>query len=536
MTKTFYLKYRPQNFQDLDSTAAREELIKIFSSGRPSHAFLFTGPRGIGKTSAARIVAKAVNCEQPQGFEPCNQCQSCLSITSGTNVDVFEIDAASNRGIDDIKELREKIRLAPSVSKYKVYIIDEVHMLTTEAFNALLKTLEEPPEHAIFVLCTTDPEKLPKTIVSRCQRIAFSRATKKEIVEKLKRICEKEGIKAEDRALEEIAKMADGGFRDANKILEQVSLSGKVTLEEVVKTAGVSGESSLEDFLAILSQKQAKEALDWINKAVEKGVNLRTLTERLLQTLRSSLLESFGFKDESKGLEVKLDAEETKGLIELFSRAYFELRSAVIPQLPLEMAVIEWCGNDSKGQKTKIKNEDEKHDDNSGGNASGGAEAGADGEDNTRADESGSSALPAGAVSLETVLAKWPEILERVKPLNHSVQAFLKASRPLACEGDFLILEVFYKFHKDQLETEKCRRIFEKSASEVLGCAIKLKCSLSENQKSTAKPLPKIEEFIPEVSGSRSVSEAVVGISSQKSADDDIIKLAEDIFNNGTIN
>jgi DNA polymerase-3 subunit gamma/tau len=539
MTKIFYLKYRPQNFQDLDSTAAREELIKIFSSGRPSHAFLFTGPRGIGKTSAARIVAKAVNCEQPQGVEPCNQCESCLSITNGTNVDVFEIDAASNRGIDDIKELREKIRLAPSASKHKVYIIDEVHMLTTEAFNALLKTLEEPPEHAIFVLCTTDPEKLPKTIVSRCQRIAFSRATKKEIVERLKRICEKEGIEAEEKALEEIAKMADGGFRDANKLLEQVSLSGKVTLEEVGKTAGVSGESSLEDFLTLLSQKKAKEALAWINTAVEKGINLRTLTESLLQILRGSLLESFGFKDENKGFEIKLNAEEIKRLIELFSRAYFELRSAVIPQLPLEMSVIEWCEDSPKGQSLgqNLKAQDKEEDDSGEKGDNGVSESPrVGGNIDSAGEESSSQAKPACLVSLETVLAKWSEILEKVRPLNHSVQAFLKASRPLACESDFLILEVFYKFHKDQLESEKCRRIFEKTASEVLGCSIKLKCSLSENPKTVAKPLPKIEEFIPEASVDKSVSETVVGITSQKSADDDIIKLAEDIFNKGTIN
>ena len=357
MTKTFYLKHRPQNFQHLDSTRAREELIKIFSSARPPHAFLFTGPRGIGKTSAARIVAKAVNCERVNSlqttddsrpktvdssrlFEPCNKCDSCVSITRGTNVDVFEIDAASNRGIDDIKELREKIKLSPSAAKFKVYIIDEVHMLTTEAFNALLKTLEEPPSHAVFVLCTTDPEKLPKTIVSRCQQIAFSKATIKEIVERLRWICEKENISADDKALEEIARMADGGFRDAVKVLEQVSLAGKITLEAVRETAGVSGDLNLEVFLELLSQKQAQKALVWVNETVDKGVNLRKLTENLLQILRSALLESFGFKNEGEILEIKLDAEEIKRLIELFSQAYFELRSAVIPQLPLEMAVV----------------------------------------------------------------------------------------------------------------------------------------------------------------------------------------------------
>lgn len=503
MTVTFYLKHRPQTFEELDSTQAREELIKIFKSGKYPHAFLFSGPRGIGKTSAARIVAKSVNCLTPKGgFEPCNECSNCLSITQGSNIDVFEIDAASNRGIDDIKELREKIKLSPSSLKYKIYIIDEVHMLTTEAFNALLKTLEEPPAHALFLLCTTDPEKLPKTVISRCQRINFKAADEKEITRKLKTICELEKINCEEGALKEISRLAQGGFRDAVKILGQVSLEGKVTLEEVQKTAGILGGAEVWEFLSLLEKRNTKEALIWLDEIVEKGINLRTFLEEVLNELRGLLLSKYGI-DEEKGA-VSLDSSEIRTLIELFSRAYLELKYAVIPPLPIEMVIIQWqelggakCPPDEKENLDKKENEKE--------------------ETETSINSNGKNS----AVNVEQVINRWPEILEKVKPLNHSVQALLRASRPLSCEGHFLILEVFYKFHKDQLETQKCRQIFEKTASEVLNCDVKLKCTLKPVDR-PAKPLPVIEEKIEPIRTSVKKVE--------RESSDDIIKLAEEIF------
>lgn len=517
MTESFYLKYRPQNFQDLDSSEAREELKKIFESGRFPHAFLFSGPRGIGKTSAARIVAKAVNCtgKKETDFEPCNKCSSCISITNGSNMDVFEIDAASNRGIDDIKELRDKIKLTPSSSKYKVYIIDEVHMLTTEAFNALLKTLEEPPKHALFILCTTDPQKLPKTITSRCSIVNFKKASQKELLEKLERICKEEKAEYEEKALLTIAKMADGSFRDANKILERVVLSGKVTEDEVKKIAGVMADFPAEQFLKLLSEKNTKEALLWISRAVEGGVNLRLLTETLMADLRGMLLSNFGVEEIEPEIKTNLSLVEIQLLIGLFSRAYFDLKYAVIPQLPLEMAIIEW------GERQKVEGGGEK------------LEKKTKSENTVIADEKKEEIVARtvnpSSCSIETVHAKWSEILEKVKPLNHSVQAFLKACRPRAMDGDFLILEVFYKFHKDQLETEKCRQIFEKVASEVLGEKIKLKCSLSEVER-PVKPMPVIENIttMPPADYVKPKTAKVAG-----SGDDDIIKFAEEIFNKG---
>src|SRR6266581_3023021 len=245
----FYRKYRPQIIDDLDNQVVRERLLAVLSKGLP-HAFLFTGPKGLGKTSAARIVAKAVNCEKIDRIEPCNACEQCISITNGTNLDVLEIDAASNRGIDEIRDLKEKIRLSPLSAKKKVYIIDEVHMLTTEAFNALLKTLEEPPAHAMFILCTTEPHKVPATITSRCFHIAFKRATDEELVRSLKRIKEGEKLEVDEDALFAIAKMADGGFRDAAKILEELASKAqekKITKEFIESNYQITGLVTLRD-------------------------------------------------------------------------------------------------------------------------------------------------------------------------------------------------------------------------------------------------------------------------------------------------
>lgn len=490
MPTTFYLKYRPQNFGELDHVEARQELTKIFSSKKFPHAFLFSGPKGIGKTSAARIVAKAVNCEKISDkiYEPCNECGNCRSITQGSNVDIIEIDAASNRGIDDIKELREKIKLSPASLKYKVYIIDEVHMLTPEAFNALLKTLEEPPKHAIFVLCTTDLEKLPKTIVSRCQRINFKKATKTEIVSRLKKICESEKLEYEEKALEEIVKLSEGSFRDGAKVLEQISLSGKVTLEEVQRTAGIFGEYSPAEFLSILEKEEVKTALEWIGRAVEGGVNLKILLENILNIFRNLLLASCGVKQEEV-FDYSFTEGELKKLIYLFSEAFSQLKTAVIPQLPVEMAVIEWSR--TGGKKETAKNPEKRI------------------------------ASHLSQITLGVVLSKWPEILEKVRPLNHSVLAFLRATRPISVEDDFLVLEVFYKFHKEQLEKDQCRRIFELAASEVLSCPVKLKCLLGE------KPLiRKVETEVPPAEVKTEVK-----IQAENLNDSDIIKIAEEIFN-----
>ncbi len=480
-------KYRPQKISELDLTAVREGLIKVLKSGKIPHAFLFCGPRGTGKTSAARIIAKAVNCLERNDFEPCNQCEQCLSVTAGTNLDVLEIDAASNRGIDDIRDLREKIKLAPSKARFKVYIIDEVHMLTTEAFNALLKTLEEPPEHAIFILCTTEPEKLPETIISRCLRFNFKRATIEEIVAKLKKVCATEKLEVEEGVLEEIAKSVSGSFRDAQKILEQASFSqGKINLAEIKEILGQVTGINPEKLIALLVKRDARAAIAEIGEVVKRGGNLKVYVGRLLEILRRALLANLGVLEWDEGeaevgkITGALKTEEIKILIDIFSRAAMEERDAVIPQLPLELAVVEWCEKEGGGLVVSSESV---------------------------------SKTPTG-VSLEDVQARWKEILLAVRPRNHSVEALLRATRPIDFREGFLTLEVFYKFHKDQLETEKCRKIVEEAASDLLGGQVRLKCVLKEK---TATKEPK--QFTP-----------LIKPGNGETTDEDIIKVAEEIF------
>ncbi|OGD03564.1 DNA polymerase III, subunit gamma and tau, partial [Candidatus Amesbacteria bacterium RIFCSPHIGHO2_02_FULL_47_9] len=240
---TLYLKYRPQKIAELDLKSVRERLEAMVKSGRDlPHAWLFSGPRGTGKTSTARILAKYVNCRGKD--KPCNKCETCVSITNGSCPDVIEIDAASNRGIDEIRQLRERVGLAPMTTDYKVYIIDEAHMLTTEAANALLKTLEEPPEHVLFVLCTTESEKLPETVVSRCAVVRFGRPSIDEISDRLEKVAKSEKVKLDLGDIKEIAAAARGSFRDAVKLFEQVMLGEG----DVKKMLGASDKSDPQEF------------------------------------------------------------------------------------------------------------------------------------------------------------------------------------------------------------------------------------------------------------------------------------------------
>jgi DNA polymerase III subunit gamma/tau len=362
---TLYRKYRPQNLSELDSTPVREKLARIMSSSYMPHAFIFTGPKGTGKTSAARIIAKILNCEKIKGkeqlvdprssiinhqslsianIEPCNSCNSCTSITVGNHFDILEIDAASNRGIDEIRDLRDKIRLAPVSGKYKVYIIDEVHMLTNEAFNALLKTLEEPPTHAVFILATTEFDKLPGTIVSRCVRIEFSKATTEEIVRSLKRVVAGEKITVSNTVLSDIAGYADGSFRDGTKMLEQL-ISENALADG--KTASVLGKNSgdVYEFLKILKSGNTESALRYIQSLIQKGSDFKYFVSEVLDACHKLLLSGNGIDTKLvSGVKIpEFTNAEILALIKLFSRVFSELRSASRPELPVEVAVVEWC-------------------------------------------------------------------------------------------------------------------------------------------------------------------------------------------------
>ena len=334
---SLYLKYRPQNFASVvGQEHAKKTIQSALKSKSLSHAYLFCGSRGTGKTSMARILAKGLNCQNPiNEIEPCNQCSICVSINTGRLVDLIEIDAASNRGIDEIRELREKIVFAPSQAKTKVYIIDEVHMLTKEAFNALLKTLEEPPAHAYFVLATTEAHKIPETIISRCQQFSFSRISVIEISRRLQEIADNEGAAYEREALELIARLSMGGLRDAIGLLEQMMASGEVTQEKVSESLGLTGSDHLGKFFTYLVERKALKAIELLNQIKAKGKSIPQFIREIISYFREQMLINLG---DSKDTRVIL------GFIEIFTEAKNQIDLSPLPELPIEMAIIKACG------------------------------------------------------------------------------------------------------------------------------------------------------------------------------------------------
>lgn len=353
-------RFRPQSFADVAGQSAVTNALKqALASGRVAQAYMLCGPRGVGKTSLARIFAKACNCKRGTGpggaaEEPCNECEACVSIQNGSSLDVIEMDAATNRGIEEIRDLRESVTIAPAELKYKVYIIDEVHMLTREAWNAFLKTLEEPPAHVKFIFATTDPNDVPETILSRCQRFDLRRINLNDIVKRLRKICEADKLEFEEAALSRIASLAKGGLRDAEGMLDQaVNLGGgKVTDTIVRELSGAAPDELLFEMLHACAAGNAAEALAKSHAALEAGADpddlLAALSERLRGTMMSRicggdspLLEGqTHLKDSFAKLSQALNEEQCLMLIQLFTQARRQMRDAAQTRLPLEAALI----------------------------------------------------------------------------------------------------------------------------------------------------------------------------------------------------
>ena len=344
----FYLKYRPKTIGEIDNIQVREMMDKILSAKSLPHAFLFVGQKGTGKTSTARIIAKAVNClnnkfsinssKDSKSYEPCNKCANCQSISLSSFTDVIEMDAASNRRIEEVKNLIRETSFLPMSGGYRVFIIDEAHMITTEGFNALLKTLEEPPKTSIFILATTNLEKLPKTIVSRCLKINFGKAKIADIISMLKRISKKEGFDFNENFLKLISLHSESSFRDAAKILEEVAFQKIKTTEQLEKFLGVRGKN---DLMEIIEKKDLKKTLLWINEFSQNGGDFKNLIEDVLSDLHRELLNKNGV-GESEGKKFSLTLSEITLLIRLLIEAHQNLRNTPIDSLPVEIALIEF--------------------------------------------------------------------------------------------------------------------------------------------------------------------------------------------------
>jgi DNA polymerase-3 subunit gamma/tau len=343
---SLYRKYRPQKFREIvGQPHVVAALLGALAQDKISHAYLFAGPRGTGKTSVARILVRAINCQNPQDKEPCGECPACLALLEGKSLDILEIDAASNRGIEEIRSLREKVQFAATKVLYKAFIIDEVHMLTKEAFNALLKTLEEPPKNTVFILCTTEVHKLPETIVSRCQRFDFRRISEGEIIEHLKKVLAKEKIDFEEAAVKIIAKSAHGGLRDALSLADQLaSVGGKLTLERTLGFLGCIDEETIFEILTWLANNEKGKIFEEFDRLKEKGVNWPSFSNQLILAMRKVLLAQFVKTKEEN--QIYLELAQKKGVnfwsqaIEAFLTAEVELKYSPIPELCLEMAVM----------------------------------------------------------------------------------------------------------------------------------------------------------------------------------------------------
>jgi len=490
-SEVFYRKWRPQTLSEvLGQEPVTQTLRHAVESGKIAHAYLFCGPRGTGKTSTARILAKAANCPNQAGGEPCNACDMCRSITEGRALDVIEIDAASNRGIDEIRSLREKANYAPSLARYKVYIIDEVHMLTEAACNALLKTLEEPPGHVIFVLATTEAHKVIATIVSRCQRFNFHRLQQTEIMDKLKLICEKEGIHIEPGSLELIARAATGSLRDAENILQQMIAyyGNQIELDQIQAELGISWDSRVRQLARCLVSRDVAAGLSVINSLNSDGIDLRQFNVGLVEYLRGLLLaksrceEALNVTSEDLAEMGSLATNATLDYLLKAVKSFssIDFRSDDYSALPLELALLGCALSPPTGQEQLTTTKPSEV---------------ADATEITESLEEAevpvaldSTEAPSEGISqdIDYLRSRWREFIKSLRGEGSSgnLDAFLRsACDPIALEDDTLVLGFYYSFHKEKIEDAKYRHLVEKKLKEVFGRPYKIRCILVDSKR-----------------------------------------------------
>ncbi|MEJ2469585.1 MAG: DNA polymerase III subunit gamma/tau [Desulfuromonadales bacterium] len=480
-------KWRPQQFADLiGQQHVSQTLANAIRSGRIHHAFLFTGARGVGKTSAARILAKALNCETGLTDQPCGSCVSCTEITSGQGLDVIEIDGASNTGVDDVRELRENIRYLPNRSRYKIFIIDEVHMLSTSAFNALLKTLEEPPEHAKFIFATTEPHKIPVTILSRCQRFDFRKIPLIRMAERLREIADAEKLSISDRSLALIARQGEGSMRDALSTFDQVlAFSGEQVDDEAVQTLlGMVDRRLLLDTVEALLQRDSRRALESARRVDQLGLALRQFNRDLLEMFRNmvickvvdepaEMLDLVGDElAELKALAAPATLEDLQRMVTLLMKTQADLVHTSTPLLTLEMSLVRLATLAPSQELAKLVSQIENLERRLGA-APGSAPKARSKEPAAESPPPKKAEAPAAK---KTSLEGWQGLVDKVKQGRPMLGSVLEHGRPLKLDPPHL--EIGYpktSFMISQLQEPDIRADLEALASEYFGATVKLK-------------------------------------------------------------
>lgn len=502
--QALYRKWRPATFDEVvGQEHVTQTLRNAIASGHISHAYLFAGPRGTGKTSVARILAKAVNClaEDPAA-RPDNTCHICRAIQEGRLLDLIEIDAASNTGVDDVRDLRDKINFAPTEARYKVYIIDEVHMLSTAAFNALLKTLEEPPPHAIFVLATTEAHKIPATVLSRCQRFDFRRLPLADILSHLTTLVQREGLQVEPEALTLIARQATGSLRDAISLLDQlISAPGNtITLAQAQAVLGTATSQAVEQLADAWLRNDAALGLHLINTAVDRGADARQLARQVVEYLRGLLLIKLG--DDSHLIDAPAEARQVMeeqarraqvprlvAAIRQFNEALQELKGGWQPQLPLELAFVQSLSMAQAAAPipTEAKERPQEAP-----------------PPPVQASVPTSAVAPPPAspgdspLTLADIRARWRHILAAAKKRHPGVEAMYASGTPVALDGHALVVgfEPMWSLIKEKADQPQSRIAFEAALSEVLGRPLRVRCQIITVPPSDIADDPLVQEAL----------------------------------------